>query len=580
MHLTVFSTIFTPSVAVASLLPLAGWAVILAFFAVRHRVRQIPLRAIRGPPQPTRRSRWLITSRQIFHARAKAFHEHLIKAYGDIIKINGLLGYKIMVSDPKACHSIFLKEQDVYEETSWFREMNRHAFGNSLVSTTGMPVPHYRKQGKMLNPLFSINHMRYMTPLFHKITQQLHDLLSSKLKSGPQELDMMDWMGRFALELIGQGGLGYTFGSLEGAERILIMLWRMNFHRVSKLPARFLRGVATSLPWPRLHRVIGIVDVMSSNAKKVFEDKKSLLDKGDLETVNQIGEGNDIISVLLKANMSASDDDKLPEEEVLAQMNCTDTTSSALSRILYLLAENKDVQSKLREELIEARTAAGGEIGYDELSALPYLEAVCRESLRVYPPVTFVSRTCCKDTVLPLSHPVQTSTGGVLDSLYLPKGTDVVINIFGINRSKAIWGPDAEEGNLPERWLAPLPETVEKARIPGVYSNMLTFLGGSRACIGIKFSQLERKFGEVALAQLISSFRFSPSKKEEVEWRFGVITTPGVKDASGPKLPMFVERIERWHATGTIIHPFLLAVVASRVHEILWVNTQHFLSLK
>lgn len=59
-----------------------------------------------------------------------------------------------------------------------------------------------------------------------------------------------------------------------------------------------------------------------------------------------------------------------------------ETTSGALARILQLLAEHQDVQDKLREEV----TAARGEreqIEYDELTSLPYLEAVCRETLRL-----------------------------------------------------------------------------------------------------------------------------------------------------------------------------------------------------
>lgn len=47
----------------------------------------------------------------------------------------------------------------------------------------------------------------------HKI--QLNDLLSSRLANGPQELDILEWMTRVALELIGQGGLGYSFETLE-----------------------------------------------------------------------------------------------------------------------------------------------------------------------------------------------------------------------------------------------------------------------------------------------------------------------------------------------------------------------------
>lgn len=60
-----------------------------------------------------------------------------------------------------------------------------------------------------------------------------------------------------------------------------------------------------------------------------------------------------------------------------------DTTSSALSRILLLLSMNPSVQDKLREELVNARKEAGGDLDYDSLHELPYLEAVCRETLRV-----------------------------------------------------------------------------------------------------------------------------------------------------------------------------------------------------
>jgi cytochrome P450 len=60
-----------------------------------------------------------------------------------------------------------------------------------------------------------------------------------------------------------------------------------------------------------------------------------------------------------------------------------DTTSSALARILYLLATNQDVQDKLRKEITDARENSNGELSYDQLVALPYLDAVSRETLRL-----------------------------------------------------------------------------------------------------------------------------------------------------------------------------------------------------
>jgi cytochrome P450 len=49
-----------------------------------------------------------------------------------------------------------------------------------------------------------------------------------------------------------------------------------------------------------------------------------------------------------------------------------------------LLALHKDVQSKVRKEILDAKKENGGEdLGYDTLVSLPYLDAICRETLRL-----------------------------------------------------------------------------------------------------------------------------------------------------------------------------------------------------
>jgi cytochrome P450 len=56
----------------------------------------------------------------------------------------------------------------------------------------------------------------------------------------------------------------------------------------------------------------------------------------------------------------------------------------ALARILHTLSLRPDAQSKLREEVLEARAhTETGDLTYDELMALPYLDAVVKESLRL-----------------------------------------------------------------------------------------------------------------------------------------------------------------------------------------------------
>ncbi|EEB96635.1 hypothetical protein MPER_04201, partial [Moniliophthora perniciosa FA553] len=70
----------------------------------------------------------------------------------------------------------------------------------------------------MLNPAFSIAHMRDLLPIFYQVVHRLEDSIANKVRDGPQEIDMLGWMGRTALELIGQSGLGVSFDALQDEE--------------------------------------------------------------------------------------------------------------------------------------------------------------------------------------------------------------------------------------------------------------------------------------------------------------------------------------------------------------------------
>jgi len=216
----------------------------------------------------------------------------------------------------------------------------------------------------------------------------------------------------------------------------------------------------------------------------------------------------------------------------------TDTTSGALARILHLLGQHKDAQSKVRHEIRQAREENGGEdIPYDTLVSLPYLDAICRETLRLYPPVTQLMRTVRQDITLPLSSPIKGTNGQELNELHVPKDTEIIVSILASNRNPALWGLDSEEWK-PERWLNPLPQSILEARVPGVYSHLMTFFGGGRSCIGFNFSQLEMK---VVLGLLLEKFEFSLSD-EPIIWMMTGTATPHTNPKSKvPRMPMILK---------------------------------------
>jgi len=234
--------------------------------------------------------------------------------------------------------------------------------------------------------------------------------------------------------------------------------------------------------------------------------------------------------------VAASESERLPENELIGQMStmtfgAMDTTSGALSRILHLLAKNPNTQAELRNEISEAR-AKSGDLDYNSLDDLPLLDAVIRETLRLYTPVPLVHKIARKDAILPLYKPIMGTDGRILTEIHVPKGTTIEIAIMKANRDPSVWGSDALEWK-PQRWLKPLPTSVIDAHYPAVYSNLMTFVGGRKACIGFKFSELEMK---VVLSILIESFIFSETK-QDIQWNLGGIAHPVVPKSATPAKP-------------------------------------------
>ncbi|PAV21767.1 cytochrome P450 [Pyrrhoderma noxium] len=342
----------------------------------------------------------------------------------------------------------------------------------------------------------------------------------SEIKQGNGHIDVMSWMIRVTLECIGQGGLEHSFSSLEAdnggniyedaIKRMLPLSFRAYILRDLIFPmhklgiTKFWGALVHILPFRLPKEIQGTVDAVGDASIRELKKKKATFEKGGNETEDL---GKDIINILLKENLRA----RITEDEVVGHTNsflvaAVDTTSNALSRMFWVLAENPDVQSKLRDEIVTTRKERGN-FDYDTLQALPYLDAVCRETLRVYPPVSSVIREALKDTVIPLQFPIRSRDGSSeIDEVFVPKGTEIYISILAANRSKRIWGEDAEEWK-PSRWLEALPKSISDAHVPGVYSPMMTFAGGGRSCIGFKFSEMEMK---LVLAVLVETFIFEP----------------------------------------------------------------------
>jgi cytochrome P450 len=87
-----------------------------------------------------------------------------------------------------------------------------------------------------------------------------------------------------------------------------------------------------------------------------------------------------------------------------------------------------------------------------------------------------------QDTRISLHTPIIGRDGSEITEIAVPKGTTTVVAILAANVNPDLWGPDAAEWK-PERWLGELPSAIGQAKMPGIYSHLMTFLGGGRSCM-------------------------------------------------------------------------------------------------
>lgn len=159
-----------------------------------------------------------------------------------------------------------------------------------------------------------------------------------------------------------------------------------------------------------------------------------------------------------------------------------ETSASALSWTLYLLANSPDVQAEVYKEI--SNLGSVSKIEFKDLSKLKFTRDVFREALRLYPPVPMMIRQATKPTIF-RKRPV-------------PKGSQLVISPFHLQRHERIWeDPDVFD---PYRWQ----RESNKQQSRDAY---IPFSTGPRVCTGAGFAMIE---GVVSLIHLINAFEFKP----------------------------------------------------------------------
>jgi cytochrome P450 len=221
-------------------------------------------------------------------------------------------------------------------------------------------------------------------------------------------------------------------------------------------------------------------------------------------------EGDDVVSTLIRARSGKPD--WMTYRDLVGQATMLfaasyETTANAMVWTLFLLAQHPELTEELAAEIAGAPRGEGSAL--DALEPLPLLDAVLKESMRLFPPVPYAIRLA--------------RGGGELGPLALHRKDRVVVSHYVTHRMPELY-PDPDRFH-PARWLG--------AR-RGPYE-FLPFSAGARTCIGINFANAAMK---LALSAILARFRFSLPPGTRVDRSVAVTLAP-----RGP-VPM------RLHAPG------------------------------
>ncbi|CAG2167186.1 unnamed protein product, partial [Oppiella nova] len=145
---------------------------------------------------------------------------------------------------------------------------------------------------------------------------------------------------------------------------------------------------------------------------------------------------------------------------------------------------------------VEAVVDPTGEIGYDDLTRLPFLDAVLSESLRKYPPIVMLSRQAVNDYTIPDS------------GIVIPKGQHIEIPVYAVHHNPEYY-PNPEKFD-PDRFM---PENRDKIK-PYTY---LPFGAGPRNCIGMRVALMEAK---LCIAHLVRRYILFPTNETPVPIKY------------------------------------------------------------
>uniref|UniRef100_A0A0A9YR56 Putative cytochrome P450 6a14 n=1 Tax=Lygus hesperus TaxID=30085 RepID=A0A0A9YR56_LYGHE len=350
----------------------------------------------------------------------------------------------------------------------------------------------WRAVRNRFSPMFTTGKLRFMFPQVSGIGEGFMDLLNTK----NEKVDMVDYFGKFAMEVIGATAFGLEGRAMEENSEFREKGKKIfepsfsNFMRFTLGPS-LLRALGVP-PTPK--EMLQYFGPAVKNALKYrrengvirhdfIQHMVTLQQKGSIE-VDKDDVSDEILMMDHVPEMKVEMSDELMIGQSMGFMVAGfDATALSMGWLCYELARHPDIQSKARQEVKEVMEKHGNRLDYDTVREMKFLSYCLKENGRLHSALDSNFRMVTKPYKVP-------DTSAVLE-----RGAFVYIPILSVHMDPKFY-PEPERF-LPERW------GPENDRPSCTY---LPFGTGPRMCIAMRFANMEMM---CAISKLLMNFEVS-----------------------------------------------------------------------
>ncbi|KAL5342230.1 cytochrome P450 [Aspergillus crustosus] len=366
-----------------------------------------------------------------------------------------------------------------YKRSDWYYRATRIEYRKDNVFSQTDNAKHEQRR-KQMAPGYSGRRNTNLESSVDERVQDFLNLIRSKYVSSDRRVVPMDLAKKvqyFTLDVISSIGLGKTFGMLQSDQDVEDYL-----QSSEEGLAIGNTALALGFSWITQAPFIGMFIAPSPKDNNGFGKMMAscfrLVDERAAKSTDQ---RSDMLASFMHHGLAG---DELRTEALEQIIAGSDTTASAIRGTILHIMTNARVYLKLQREIDDAvrrghaPSRGEGIITAAQARQLPYLQAVIREALRVWPPVA---------NIFPRDVPAGGDTVVVDgESVFLPGGVCIGYSAYAMHQSETIYGKDAKAFR-PERWLE-----LDPAKLAVMLrTNDLIFGHGKFQCLGKPVAQLE-----------------------------------------------------------------------------------------